>query len=104
MFVLDYKKRQLPFHKKESKYYRLQAVSDVIDIYVHLYQSVVQGIKQFAEIPPPNGYNTKSFYYIFHKHVCNASPSESMDTPGLYAQKIGKKWYIYIKGVEECLV
>jgi hypothetical protein len=100
MFVLEYKKHQLPFHKKESKYYKLQPTPEDIVFYTQIYHYALQGIKQFTEIPPPTGYTFNSFYYRFYKHLKrreSSPPSEYMETPGLYTIKIGRRWYIYIK-------
>ena len=96
---ITYKERQLPFHHMESKYYILESKKSS-DFYRMLIDfSDKKGMVPLKKICfIKEEYKTYRYiYYAFSKIVKKSRCVEDMNEKHLYAQKIGKCWYIINK-------
>jgi hypothetical protein len=88
-FELQYQKYQLPFHKKESKYYRIQRNCEDTEGYKIIEECAVKHIYYLYlmdSFGKHSNYRLKKI--ISRSDLVIDSPTE----PGLYLHKAGKYW------------
>jgi hypothetical protein len=96
MRKLEYK-RKLIFHKKESKYYKLfyednsKFYNTLLNNSDNRYNNLTD---LFNDIEYKEDITYKSLYYYFTTMLEEAKVCENLRYDNLYAQKIGKYWYI----------
>jgi len=91
---LKFKAKQLPFHRKESLYYILQYDNNK-SLYMDLFNFSSNdrvNVLNDMDIEYQTDYCT--MYDRFINMIKNSTPVEHTVKFSLYAQKIGKKWYI----------
>jgi len=96
---LNYKDRQLPFHHRESKYYILESKNSS-----DFYRMLLEFSHKKGPVPLKKigflkeEYKTYRYiYYSFSKIFKKSRCVDDMTEKNLYAQKIGKCWYIINK-------
>lgn len=96
---INYKKIQLPFHHLESKYYIIESnksskfyrmLIDLSDKKMMVPLKKISFIKEEYK-------NYRYIYYSFCKIIKKSKCVDNMTEKKLYAQKIGKCWYIINK-------